>query len=276
MNSIHNDYTSMFASRQMNQHTADAAKAMERVASGYRINSAADDPAGLAISERMRAEITGLETATANAQHGQNMVNVAEGSLAEVHRSLNRLVEIAESAANGTMQESQRQALQREADEILAEISRTANATRWGDQPLLDGSPQFNQVVLQVGTTANEWDRITVSMPNLNAILEGLDGFSVLTEESASASMALVNTAIERTSEARANLGAMHNRLSRTINNLETTTENLTDAESRIRDADIAKEMMNFIRSSTLAQAAQMVMTHSMQQKYRLLELLKI
>lgn len=275
MNSIHSDYTYSFASRQLDRHNADAAKSLQRIASGYRINSAADDPAGLGVSERMRAEITGLDAAVNNARDGQNLINVAEGSLAEVHAMLNRLVDIAASAANGTLTDAQRQSLQQEADQILEEIARTAKATRWGDQPLLDGSPAFSEVLLQVGTTNSEWDKIAVQMPNLNEILKGLKGFSVLSQESADASAALTKAAIEKTSAARAKLGAMYNRLTHTINSLTNTSENLTEAESRIRDADIAKEMMTFIRSSTLAQAAQMVMSHSMHQKYRILDLLR-
>lgn len=275
MNSIHSDYTFSFAARQHTQHTADAAQALERISSGYRINSAADDPAGLGVSERMRAEITGLETAIANARDGQNLVGMADGALGEVHTMLNRLAGIAGQAANGTLEASQRQSLQQEADQLLAEIERIAKATQWHDQPLLDGSPAFSEVSLQVGTTDRECDKITVRLPNLNSILEGLNGFSVLTQEQAGASLQLAKTAIDRTSAARAQLGALSNRLGHTINSLTSGAENLTEAESRVRDADIAKEMSRFVRSTTLAQAARMVMSHAMHQKYRILDLLR-
>ncbi|MDL2220020.1 flagellin [Ruminococcaceae bacterium OttesenSCG-928-O06] len=276
---IHNNYNAMFAYRQMNLNNNKMYKAMQRLASGYRINSAADDPAGLGISERMRAEITGMNQAVRNAQNGLNLVNTAEGALTEVHRMLNRLVDIADRAGSETLGDTERENLQAEADQILEEMRRTAQATRFGDQQLLNGTspeePRQNTITLQIGTTNNAYDQLVLSMPDLNTVVAMLEDFDVSTVAGANAALDNVNAAIDKTSEMRGSLGAAANRLEHTINNLENTAENLTEAESRIRDADMAKEMMEFARAMAVSQAAQLMFAHALQEPQRALELLK-
>ncbi|MDL2252594.1 flagellin [Ruminococcaceae bacterium OttesenSCG-928-I18] len=278
MSSIHSNYNAMFAARQMGMHEKEMSQSLERLSSGYRINSAADDPAGLGISERMRAEITGLQQAQNNALAGMDMLDTAEGSLIEVHTMLNRLVDIADRAATGTTTEEQRGHLQREADEIIAELRRTASATNFNGIPLLDGNEDYSELTLQIGTSGNAYDQLRLKMPNLAAIIEDLDldNFDVTTQESAQNMIDPVNAAIERVSEARATIGAQVNRLESVVRNLGVYEENLTDAESRIRDVDVARETMRFARADLLHQAAQAMMAHAIQQQARILELLRM
>ncbi|MGD9560594.1 MAG: flagellin [Oscillospiraceae bacterium] len=277
---IHNSYNFMFAHRQMTTHNNAMSKALQRLSSGYRINSAADDPAGLAISERMRAQITSLNQAVRNAQSGANMVDTADGALAEVQRMLNRMVAITNTASSSTLSETQRTALQSELDQLLEEMERTANATHFGGIHLLNGSSSeevrnSSEIVLQVGPTQNPYDKIAVQMPGLNAALKMLDGISVMSVEAANAAMERVSGAIDSVSAMRGSLGAQANRLEHTVNSLEVMAENLTEAESRIRDADMAKEMMNFVKAQVGSMGAQIAMTHAMQEPYRVIELLK-
>ena len=280
---IQHNISALFAHRQFGIHNAAMAKSLQRLSSGYRLNSAADDPAGLAMSERMRAQITALKRASMNAQDGISMVNVAEGALAEVHSMVNRLVDLATYSANGTMLDADRDRLQKEALSIMDEIQRIAGATKYGDMHLLNGTAGTRpgdvgppgSVVLQVGETKNEYDKITVNMPNLSKVAELLEGFSVGSQNFADDALQKARDATNMVSEMRGGLGAMANRLERTVHSLDNTVENLTAAESRIRDADMAKEMMNFTRAQVLSQVAMMMMAHANQQPYRILDLLR-
>ncbi len=280
---IQHNISALFAYRQLGAHNAAMAKSLQRLSSGYRINSAADDPAGLGISERMRAQITALKRASMNAQDGISMVNVAEGALTEVHSMLNRLLDLATYSANGTMQDADRDKLQKEAVGILDEIKRITGATKYGSMHLLDGTAGTEPgsggdpgtVVLQVGATGNEYDKIRVRLPNLSKVSEALEGFSLSSQIFADDSLQKAKDAIGIVSEMRGGLGAMVNRLERTVSSLDNTVENLTAAESRIRDADMAKEMMNFTRAQVLAQVAMLMMAHANQQPYRILDLLR-
>lgn len=276
---IHNSYNFMFAHRQFNIQQNKMSKALQRLSSGYRINSAADDPAGLGISERMRAQITQLNQAARNARDGQDMLNTADGALDEAHRILNRLADISTQASNGTLGQTERTALQMEAGELIKELDRIGKATQFAGQPLLDGKSDpahdLGKVVLQVGTTANSYDQIALKMPNMKTALAMLDGIDLMTVEGANAALTQVKGAIGQVSEMRGYLGAQTNRLDYTINSLEVMAENLTEAESRIRDADMAQEMMNFVKASVQSQAAQLMMVHAMQEPYRVLDMIK-
>lgn len=262
----------LFAHRQALKHQSTMVKALQRLSSGYRINSAADDPAGLAMSERMRARITGTNQAVLNAKNGLDMVNTAEASLSTVSSALQRLVDIGEQAATGTLSDADRHHLQQEAKELLEAIKAAGETSQYAQQKLLNETRNVN---LQVGTTAEEYDKLVVKMPSLKEALSMLDDFSLETQAQAQQSLDKVKQAVDVVSGLRGGLGAQANRLERTIRNLEDTSENLTDAESRIRDADMAKEMMEYTRAQVLSQAAQAVMAHAMEQPQRTLELLK-
>jgi len=271
----------MMAYRNMSANYSKMALSMERLSSGLRINRAADDPAGLAISEKMRAQIRGLEMARKNAQDGISLLQTAEGALHETHSMLHRIRELSVRSANDTnMTELDRQAMQMEVNELLDEIDAITGRTEFNRQKLLDGSFQNKKI----HTGANSGQNMDLSINAMDAAVLGLDGLradpesmtgGILTQEGANDAIELVDTAINKVSMERARLGAKQNRLEHTINNLSVTHENLMAAESRIRDADIAKEMMNFTKYYILTQAAQAILAQANQIPQGMLQLLR-
>lgn len=235
-------------------------KSMERIATGQRINRAADDPAGLAISERMRAQIRGLKQASRNAQDAISLLNVAEGALGETHAILHRLREIAVYAATGTLSAADREALQMEFDELVKAIDDLARNTNFNTIPLLDGSRnEKNPLIIQIGANAGQSTDIVLA--DLRAKALGLldddeNPLSLASPEEANNVLKAVDEAINMVSSQRSYLGAKTRRLEHTINNLENAALNLTEAESRIRDADIAEEMLNMVQAQIRMQAA--------------------
>ena len=244
-------------------------KNMEKLASGLRINRAGDDAAGLAISEKMRAQIRGLEMATKNAQDGISLIQTAEGALNETHAILQRMRELAVQAANDTNTDEDRDALQAEITQLIAEIDRIASDTEFNTQKLLDGN--FTDKVIHIG--ANSDQSITLSIGNMSST--GLSVNELDISEDANTAISTLDDAIEKVSAERAKLGANQNRLEHTINNLGASVENLTAAESRIRDVDMAKEMMEFTKNNILSQAAQAMLAQSQQLPQSVLQLLQ-
>ena len=222
------------------------AKSLEKLSSGYRINRAADDAAGLAISEKMRAQISGLRQATRNAQDGISLIQTAEGALNETHSILQRMRELAVQAANGTMENGDQVAIQKEVTQLLAEVDRIASKTSFNNKILLNGSLS---TTLLIG--ANSDAAITFSISSMAASDLSIASLSI-TGDNAIASL---DAAINSVATQRADLGALQNRLEHTINNLNTAAENLAAAESRIRDVDMALEMASFTRHQILLQA---------------------
>lgn len=259
------------AFRQLGMNNNQVSKSLEKLASGYRINRAGDDAAGLAISESMKAQIKGLEAASSNSQDAISLVQTAEGALTEVHDMLNRMVELATKAANGTYTDDQRGNYQDEIEELQAEIDRIATSTKFNDTALLDGN--FNNKNMQVGTSANE--TISVSISGMGANDLGVDTVDVSSQTGASAAIQDINDAIKTVSKTRSGLGATQNRLEHTINNLDTTAENLSAANSRIRDTDMAKEMMKYTQMNVLVQSAQAMLAQANQQPQSVLQLLQ-
>lgn len=259
------------AFRQLGMNNNQVSKSLEKLASGYRINRAGDDAAGLAISESMKAQIKGLEAASSNSQDAISLVQTAEGALTEVHDMLNRMVELATKAANGTYTDAQRDNYQDEVEELQAEIDRIATSTKFNDTVLLDGS--FQNKDMQVGTSAAE--TISVSIADMQAATLGVDTVDVSSQTGASAAISGINAAINTVSKARSGLGATQNRLEHTINNLDTTAENLSAANSRIRDTDMAKEMMKYTQTNVLVQSAQAMLAQANQQPQSVLQLLQ-
>jgi flagellin len=257
--------------RQLSFNTVQGAKSMEKLSSGYRINRAGDDAAGLAISEKMRGQIRGLEQASRNAQDGISLIQTAEGALNETHSILQRMRELAVQASNDTNTNADRTELQKEITALKAEIDRIANDTEFNTQALLDGT--FQNKVIHIGANKNQALSFSINAMDSTAI--GVNGVDVTTLAGAENAITAIDAAISRVSSERASLGAIQNRLEHTINNLGTSAENLTAAESRIRDVDMAKEMMEFTKNNILTQAAQAMLAQANQQPQGVLQLLR-
>ena len=252
--------------RQLGITTSAQAKSTEKLSSGYKINRAADDAAGLSISEKMRSQIRGLNKASSNAQDGVSLVQTAEGALNETHSILQRMNELATQAANGTNTSVDRSAIRAELDQLTSEINRIQSTTQFNTMNLLDGtfSGATNQMKLQVGALSGQ--SIDFSIANMCATKIGLKTtLSVSTFTKAGSYMKSVQDAIEVVSKQRSAMGAIQNRLEHTIANLDTTSENTQSAESRIRDTDMASEMVTYSKNNILAQAGQSMLAQANQ-----------
>jgi flagellin len=268
---INHNISALNTYRQLTVNNSQVQKNLEKLSSGYRINRAGDDAAGLAISEKMRGQIRGLEMASKNAQDGISLVQTAEGALNETHAILQRMRELAVQASNDTNVTADRQAIQSEINALVSEINRIASNTEFNTQKLLDGS--FQNKVFQIGANSGQNIKLTILTMNANAL--GINALALTNAASANNAITKINNAIEKVSTQRSALGAVQNRLEHTINNLDTTSENLTAAESRIRDVDMAKEMMEYTKNNILVQAAQSMLAQANQQPQGVLQLLR-
>ena len=262
--------------RQLGITTSAQAKSTEKLSSGYKINRAADDAAGLSISEKMRSQIRGLNKASSNAQDGVSLVQTAEGALNETHSILQRMNELATQAANGTNTTVDRSAIKAELDQLTSEIDRIQSTTQFNTMNLLDGtfSGTTNKMKLQVGALSGQ--SIDFSIANMCASKIGLKAtLSVSTFTKAGSYMKSVQNAIEVVSKQRSAMGAIQNRLEHTIANLDTTSENTQSAESRIRDTDMASEMVTYSKNNILAQAGQSMLAQANQSTQGVLSLLQ-
>ena len=259
------------ANRQLGINNSQVSKTLEKLSSGYRINRAGDDASGLAISEQMKAQIKSLDVASANAQDAISVVQTAEGALTETHDMLNRLTELAMKAANGVLNQAARNNLKAESDALSAEITRIASKTNFSGTKLLDGS--LTGMQLQIGDTADQ--TISLSISNMTATGLGISTIDISSVAGANAAVTTIKTAIETVSTQRANLGAVQNRLEHTINNLDVTSENMSSANSRIRDTDMAKTMMEYTKMNVLVQSAQAMLAQANQQPQSVLQLLQ-
>jgi flagellin len=254
------------AHRQLESTQLTMSKSMEKLSSGLRINRAADDAAGLAISEKMRAQINGIGRAHQNALDGISMVQTGEGALNEVHAILQRVRELAVEYNNGTLSSSDKAAITAEITQLSAEVDRIVNQTQFNGIDLLSGA---TPVTFQVGANAGE--TITLTGPAL-----GGSYFSAVFGAfgTTSADITAINTAISSIADVRATFGAAQNRLEHTIANLGTYQENLSAAESRIRDVDVAQEMVNFTKLQILAQSGTAMLSQANQLPQSVLKLL--
>ena len=268
---VQHNLTAMNTNRQLGITTGAQAKSTEKLSSGYRINRAGDDAAGLSISEKMRSQIRGLDKASTNAQDGISAIQVAEGALNETHSILQRMNELATQAANDTNTSTDRAAIKAEIDQLVSEIDRIQSTTQFNTMNLLDG--KFTGKNLQVGALAGQV--IAISIGNMDADTLGVNDLEVDTNEHAGTSMTAIQTAIEKVSTQRSDLGAIQNRLEHTIANLDTTSENTSAAESRIRDVDMAKEMVTYSKNNILAQAGQSMLAQANQANQGVLSLLQ-
>ena len=326
------------ANNALNKNNSTVAGNLEKLSSGFRINRAADDASGLAISEKMKAQIKALDTASKNAEDGASLIKTAEGYMGEVHDMLNRIVELAEKSANGTFEVKKdengvaqtesygttttgsedtakttnntgidRQALQDEVDQLCTEIDRIARTANFNELKLMDGSMTgTNKLTLQIGETSGAADKMKVDIMSFktadlftsikgtnnqtdiavaNTSAAATDAGSATSDQFYTINISNQNTAsqaaekvrdvINNVSAQRAKLGAMENRLDYTVNNLTTASENITDANSRIRDTDMAKTMMQYTQGNVLTQAAQAMLAQANQAPSQVLQLLQ-
>ncbi len=300
---VNQNIAAMNSYRNLAVTDGQMSKSLEKLSSGFRINRAADDAAGLAISEKLRGQVTGLNTASANAQNAISLVQTAEGSLNETHSILQRMRELAVQSANDTNVLDDRKKIQLEVDALAKELNRIGNTTEFNTQKLLRGNDTTGttaaaaskDLVFQIG--ANKGQELTVSIADMRGGAlgvafdtetttaaaqtsvkdygEGAFGIDVKSQTAAKAAIETINTAIDTVSTERAKLGATQNRLEHTINNLGVAAENLSASESRIRDTDMAKEMMSFTRSQILSQAGTAMLAQANQAPQGVLSLLR-
>jgi flagellin len=262
---IFNNIPSLNAQRILGTNNDRLAQSVERISSGIRINRGADDAAGLAISEALRSDIRALRQAVRNANDGISLINVTEGALNEQSSILIRLRELASQAATGTVGSTERQTIQLEFDALRSEVDRIAATTQFNGQGLVDGSlassvSSTNQVLIQVGIDSGSNSRINlnteVDLSAVTASSLAIDTLSVTSAAGALTALDTINTAISAVTQGRGKVGAVQNRLTRSVANLSVTVENLQAAESSIRDADIAAEIATLTRNQILVQAS--------------------
>ena len=279
---IQHNITALNAHRNLSNNNSSVGKNLEKLSSGYKINRAGDDAAGLAISEKMRAQITGLETAQKNANDGVSLVQTAEGALTEVHSMLNRMVELSTQSANGTYSSTNRAEMQKEIVALRKEIDRISNTANFNGTSLFNNGTRG--IAIHAGETSKTANQITItlkamsaaSMADSNGNTVSLNtSVDISTATQAQASIDIVNKAIDIISSMRSDFGALQNRLEHTINNLGVQTENLSAAESRIRDVDMAKEMMAYTKNNILVQASQAMLAQANQVPQGVLQLLQ-
>jgi len=256
---VQHNLTAMNSNRMLGITTGQQAKSSEKLASGYKINRAGDDAAGLSISEKMRYQIRGLNKASQNAQDGISAIQTAEGALNETHSILQRMNELATQASNDTNTSVDRQAIKEEMDALAKEITRISTDTQFNKMELLNGS--FSGKNLQVGAIAGQ--KIDISINKMSASALKVSGLAVSSYTSANTSMSAIQAAIETVSTERSKLGAIQNRLEHTIANLDNVAENTQAAESRIRDTDLAEEMVEYSKNQILAQAGQSMLAQA-------------
>ena len=275
---VQHNMTALNANRQLGISVGNLAKSTEKLSSGYRINRAGDDAAGLSISEKMRGQIRGLEQASTNAQDGVSLIQTAEGALNEIHSIVQRMRELTVQAANDTNVSVDRMSIAKEIYALTSEITRIGSQTEFNTMKLLDGT--FISKKLQVG--ANNGQQIDIDIKSMTASGIGIYDSTVgsviaasdASSDDISAILDLMDSALSEVSTQRSALGAIQNRLEHTIANADNVAENLTDAESRIRDVDMAEEMVQFSKNNILQQAGQSMLAQANQSTQGVLSIL--
>ena len=273
---VQHNLTAANTNRQLGITTNGLQKSTEKLSSGYKINRAADDAAGLSISEKMRSQIRGLNKASDNAQDGISLVQTAEGALNEVHSMLQRMSELAVQASNGTNASQDRTALDNEVQQLKTEIERVGTTTQFNKMDILTGEfSSNNEKTLQVG--ANQDQVITIAISALTSTVgSALDAkVKVGTASAAQSSITIIQNSITNLSALRSKLGALQNRLEHTVANLDNISENTQSAESRIRDTDMAEEMVQYSKNNILQQAGQSMLAQANQANQGVLSLLQ-
>ncbi|WP_061320795.1 flagellin [Clostridium botulinum] len=276
---INHNLNAMNAHRQMAINTGNNGKSIEKLSSGLRINRAGDDAAGLAISEKMRGQIRGLNQASRNSQDAISLIQTAEGALNETHSILQRMRELTVQAANDTNVGVDKENLDKEVKELQKEINRISSQTQFNTKNLLNGDVKVgSELTFQIGANSGQTIQLAISAMSVGALGVASDKVTIGSAKKASEITKMIETidkAINTVSGERAKLGANQNRLEHTIANLDNSAENLQAAESRIRDVDMAKEMMNFTKTNILTQAAQAMLAQANQAPQGVLQLLR-
>lgn len=273
---VQHNLTAANTNRQLGITTNGLQKSTEKLSSGYKINRAADDAAGLSISEKMRNQIRGLNKASDNAQDGISLVQTAEGALNEVHSMLQRMSELAVQAANGTNATTDRTALNDEVQQLKTEIQRVGSTTQFNKMNILDGGfSAGTKKALQVGANANQ--TISIAISALKSVVGSslINALKIGTATNAQSAITTVQSSIEKLSTLRSKLGAVQNRLEHTVANLDNISENTQSAESRIRDTDMAEEMVQYSKNNILQQAGQSMLAQANQANQGVLSLLQ-
>ncbi len=276
--SINQNIAAVNSYRNLSNTQNDLSKSLEKLSSGFRINRAADDAAGLAISEGLRSQVGGLKVAARNAQDGISVVQTAEGALTEVHAILQRVRDLGVQAANDSNSTDARANIQTEADSLVDELGRIADSTNFNGTQLLDGTGGTAGVLtFQVGADGATTSAIEVDLSgaNVNAVVTTMGALDFSSHTSSQTAINSIDTAIGSISTARSELGAMQNRFEHTIKNINVATENLSASESRIRDTDMAQEMVSFTRAQILSQAGTAMLAQANQIPQGVLSLLR-
>lgn len=289
---INHNISALNTHRQLGANNTNVQESLEKLSSGLQINKAGDDAAGLAISEKMRGQIKGLDMAEKNAQDGISLIQTAEGALQETHSILQRTRELAVQSANDTnIDKNDRQAMQEEMNALFEEIDDIADRTEFNTQKLINGDFAETELTFHIGANEDQNIKVNIEAMDLDSLelddlkltditfdedgkLEG-DAVGIMTQEGADSAITVIQDAIDTVSAQRADLGAVQNRLEHTINNLGASSENLTAAESRIRDTDMAKEMMEFTKNNILTQSSQAMLAQANQVPQGVLQLLQ-
>lgn len=273
---VQHNLTAANTNRQLGITTSGLQKSTEKLSSGYKINRAADDAAGLSISEKMRNQIRGLNKASDNAQDGISLVQTAEGALNEVHSMLQRMSELSVQAANGTNDATDRSSINEEVQQLKTEILRVSSTTQFNKMNILDGTFSANaNKLLQVGANAKQ--TIQIDIKALQSVVGSslTNNLKTATATNAQSAIAVVQSSIEKLSKLRSKLGAVQNRLEHTVANLDNISENTQSSESRIRDTDMAEEMVQYSKNNILQQAGQSMLAQANQANQGVLSLLQ-
>lgn len=275
---VQHNMTALNANRQLGITNTNLSKSTEKLSSGYRINRASDDAAGLSISEKMRGQIRGLKQASTNAQDGQSLIQTAEGAMNEIHSVLQRMRELTVQAKNDTYLQEDRAKIKTEVDQLQSEITRIATQTQFNKMNLLTGS--YKTMQFQVGANDNQVinlsiSRLTASALSVEGIASAIGNNTVSKGSIIGNQLSIIDAAITKVSTARSNLGAISNRLDHTIANADNMAENLQSSESKIRDVNIASEMVSYSSMSILQQAGQSMLSHANQATQGVLSLLQ-
>lgn len=272
INVIAHNLPGMNAERNLGISTGNKNRSLEKLASGYRINRAADDASGLDISEGMRAQVAGLDQAYENSMNGIALVETMEGAMEEVHSMLNRIVGLSIQSANDINSEQNRKSIQEEVDQLRDEMKRIEDTTNYNGIPLFKGG---DALVLQVAENSLESSQLEVERPDLSAVNLGIQNVSVETADDARAAISKIEWAVDYVSQARGKVGAYYNRLEYTANNLNEMSSNISASESRIRDVNMAKEEMYRVKNDILGESAQAMLAQANQVPEGVLPLLQ-
>lgn len=276
---INNNIGALNTHRQMSLNSANQAKNMERLSSGLRINRGADDAAGLSISEKMRAQIRGLDQAAKNSQDAVSLIQTADGALNESHAILQRMRELTVQGANDTNSANERTAIENEVTKLAETLTKISETTQFNGQNLLDGKAGKDgdgKLIIQSGANSGETFDLDLANVDLATTASTVTAAIDFTDATTAATfLDALDTAIQEVSDGRAYLGAVQNSLEYTINNLNSSSQNTQAAESRIRDVDMAKEVVENSKNSILSQAAQAMLSQANQAPQAVLQLLR-